>query len=543
MSATPHAPRRDPSPATTPSATNDPVGASPYARYALAVLVLVYVFNFVDRQILSILNESIKADLGVTDAQMGFLYGTAFAVFYAVFGIPLGRLADVWVRRKMIAIGLFFWSLMTALSGTARGFTSLAAFRIGVGIGEASASPAAYSMLGDYFPPRLRATAFAVYSSGVYIGAGIGMLIGGRIVPWWNAHYPDAAAAPLGLAGWQAAFFAVGLPGLVMALWTWTLREPSRGGRAEAAGQPPSPLPVLARELAVVVPPFTLFSLAALGGRRVVAWNLLAAALCAGAAWGMSVLVGSPAQWIALALGVHAFCSWVQALALRDRAAYVLIFHTPSLVFGVLGFSCCAFVTYGAGYWTAPFFIRVHGESMASVGTVIGLTTMLAGWFGVTVGGVLSDWLRARHPLARPWCGVLTAAVAVPAAILTYTVGDTTLAYAANVVFTAASSLWIGSAIALANELVLPRMRATTSAIYLLSVTFVGLALGPFTVGRISTSLEAAGATAGEALRSALLCGLGGYGATVLFLLLALRTLAADEAGRDARARALGEAT
>ena len=107
-----------------------------YGWYVLLVLVIVYVFNFIDRQILSILNEDIKADLGLTDAQMGFLFGTAFAVFYAVFGIPLGRLADMWVRRKMIAIGLFFWSLMTALSGTARGFASLATFRIGVGIGE-----------------------------------------------------------------------------------------------------------------------------------------------------------------------------------------------------------------------------------------------------------------------------------------------------------------------------------------------------------------------------------------------------------------------
>ena len=141
-----------------------------YSHYVLFVLVLVYVFNFIDRNILSILSQDIQADLGVSDALMGFLYGTVFAVFYAVFGIPLARFADVWVRRSLISMGLTFWSFMTALSGFANSFPVLATFRIGVGIGEASASPAAYSMLSDYYSPRLRATVIAIYSSGVYIG-------------------------------------------------------------------------------------------------------------------------------------------------------------------------------------------------------------------------------------------------------------------------------------------------------------------------------------------------------------------------------------
>src|SRR4029078_12242672 len=109
-----------------------------YARYVLGVLVLVYVFNFLDRQILAILAERIRSDLGIGDAELGFLYGTAFAVFFAVFGIPLGRLADVWDRRKLIALGLALWSLMTVLSGFARSFPELAIARIGVRIGEAS---------------------------------------------------------------------------------------------------------------------------------------------------------------------------------------------------------------------------------------------------------------------------------------------------------------------------------------------------------------------------------------------------------------------
>lgn len=122
----------------------------------LFVLILVYIFNFIDRNILSILAQDIKLDPGISDADMGFLYGTVFAIFYAVFGIPLARFADVGTRRSLIAVGLAFWSLMTAASGLARSFPVLAAFRIGVGIGEASASPAAYSMLSDYYPPERR---------------------------------------------------------------------------------------------------------------------------------------------------------------------------------------------------------------------------------------------------------------------------------------------------------------------------------------------------------------------------------------------------
>ena len=213
-----------------------------YAKYVLFVLVVVYVFNFIDRQILSILAEDIKADLGLTDAQIGFLYGTAFAVFYAVFGIPLGRLADVWTRKSLISIGLAFWSVMTALSGTARSFGALAAVshRRRRRRGERDARRRSRCWR-DYFPPRLRATALAIYSSGVYIGAGIGIFLGGVIVDGWKRALSRSAAAPFGLAGWQVAFFAVGLPGLLMSLWVWTLREPLRGqseGLPRAAPHP-----------------------------------------------------------------------------------------------------------------------------------------------------------------------------------------------------------------------------------------------------------------------------------------------------------------
>ena len=187
-----------------------------YSWYALSILVVVYVLNFVDRNIISILAEDIKADLGLRDDQIGFLYGTAFGVFYALFGIPLGKLADSWNRVRLMTAGLAIWSAFTALSGFAKNFAMLSVARIGVGVGEATASPSAYSLISDWFPKKMRATALAIYSSGLYVGGGVSLLIGGAIVERWNAAYP--VDAPLGLAGWQAAFIIVGLPGLLLAV-------------------------------------------------------------------------------------------------------------------------------------------------------------------------------------------------------------------------------------------------------------------------------------------------------------------------------------
>src|ERR1700733_10152200 len=160
-----------------------------YAYYVLFILVLLYTLNFIDRQILSILAEEIKIDLKLDDSQLGFLYGTAFAIFYALFGIPLGRLADTWHRGRLIAIGLATWSLMTVLSGFSSSYAQLAAARVGVGVGEASASPAAFSMLGGYFPASRRALAAAIYSSGVYLGMGLSLPIGGHVSKAWNNAY------------------------------------------------------------------------------------------------------------------------------------------------------------------------------------------------------------------------------------------------------------------------------------------------------------------------------------------------------------------
>ncbi len=186
-----------------------------YKAYVLLILTGVYAFNFIDRQILIILQESVKADLGLSDTQLGLMTGLAFAFFYVTLGIPVARLADKTNRRNVIAVSLALWSLMTALSGMVLNFTQMLLARVGVGIGEAGGSPPAHSMISDYFPPEKRATALSIYSTGIYIGIFFGFFAGG----WLDENL-----------GWRKAFLVVGLPGFLYALLLlFTVKEPPRG--------------------------------------------------------------------------------------------------------------------------------------------------------------------------------------------------------------------------------------------------------------------------------------------------------------------------
>jgi MFS family permease len=505
-----------------------------YSAYVLGVLVLVTVLNFLDRHVIAILAEDIKRDLGISDARIGFLYGTAFAIFYAVFGIPLGRLADVWVRRSLIAAGLALWSTLTALSGFARTPLQLTLARIGVGIGESSATPAAYAMLMDSFPARARATVLAVYSSGIYLGGGLGLLVGGQVVERWNRSFPDGGA-PLGLAGWQAAYLAVGLPGILLAVWVRSLREPVRGA-VDGIASPPEPHPfrAFARELRAVIPPFTLWQIWREGaGARGVALNL---AVAGAIALGVAVLVrglGSPEQWISLGIGVYAAVSWASALRRRDPVTAALLLRTPSLRWVALGFSLLAFTSYAFAGWTPPFFVRVHGRPTAEVGTVLGLTGMVAGMIGVALGGVLADALRQRSRTGRLVFAIGAAIAPVPVALWMLGAERYELAYAINFPLTMLAPMWIGAGASTVQELFLPRMRAIATAAYTLVLTFLGLALGPFAVGRLSDALG----SLPSAMRAVLLANL----AAVVFLAVALRHLERDERTLQARARAAGE--
>ncbi|MCZ6617066.1 MAG: MFS transporter [Gammaproteobacteria bacterium] len=509
-----------------------------YSHYVLAVLVLVYIFNFIDRNILSILAEDIKADLGVTDAQMGFLYGTVFAVFYAVFGIPLARFADVWTRRSLISIGLSFWSLMTAASGLARSFSVLAVFRIGVGIGEASASPAAYSMLSDYYPPHRRATVIAVYAAGVYIGAGIGIFLGGYILDAWATAYPTDA--PFGLKGWQVAFMMVGIPGLVMAIWVRTLREPTRGiSEGLVTKQHPAPFRVLGGELMAVIPPLNVYGL--LQHRKSLVVNLTAAVAFALIAWALILLTGSVAQWIASGFGVYVTFSWAQSLKIRDRATYEMLFRSKSFIYTMLAFPITAFVGYGAGFWIPPLLLRLYEVSVVEVGLYLGMGAAAGGFIGITLGGAFADYLKQQFPSGRLVLGYVAIFGTIPFLLLLLYSESLVYAYWLNFVLTIVGASAGGIPPSTAADLVMPRMRAVAGAYYILVNTFIGLALGPYFMGQLSDLFQAGGMNDAEALRTAIAVSLLTFIPAVIFLILAQKHLPGDEASRLERARALGE--
>lgn len=521
------------------------VGA--YAWYALFVLVLVYIVNFVDRQILSILVGDIKRDLQVSDAQIGFLYGTAFAVFYALFGIPLGRLADSWYRGRLMAMGLALWSSMTAFSGFANSFGMLAAARIGVGIGEASASPAAYSMISDNFPKERRATALSIYSSGLYIGGALSLPIGGFVVSRWTTAYPDPASAPLGLSGWQAAFLAVGLPGLLLALWVLTLREPQRGA-SDGLPQPivrPNAWRDFGRELFAILPPLTLINVARIPGALKL--NLLILAVVAAVAYGLYRLTGDGPQWSAYGLGVYAIASWVQSLRQRDPPTYSLIWGSPLVVLLAIAFGSISFVTYATSFWI-PHYVEEHfygspldparfiGGMTAKeeIGFIIGWTAAVSAAAGVIIGGYLSDIWRQRDPRGRLFVNMLSAALPIPLVAFMLNTDDLAAFYWVNPVAHMIASAWVGAAVATLQDLVLPRMRATAGATYILGTTMVGLALGPYYAGKISV------------LSGDLSTGIFALYVVPPFTLLGLwlvsRRIAELEATKVERARAAGEA-
>jgi len=199
-----------------------------YAWYAVVVLMVCYTLSFIDRQILSLLVAPIKRDLALSDTRVGLLQGLAFALFYTFLGLPLGRLADTRNRRNLVSVGVLFWSIATAVCAGARSFGSLFLARMGVGVGEATLAPGAFSLISDYFPKERLGRALSVYAMGVFLGSGLALIVGGAVIDF-TAHIPAIDLPILGtIASWRFTFLLVGIPGLLAALWVATLREPRR---------------------------------------------------------------------------------------------------------------------------------------------------------------------------------------------------------------------------------------------------------------------------------------------------------------------------
>jgi predicted MFS family arabinose efflux permease len=387
------------------SATRDAqVEGAAHRWYALGLLFLVYVFNFIDRSILNILAPAIKKDLGLSDTQIGFLGGIAFAVFYTFVGIPIARLADRAVRRDILAACLAIWSAMTAACGFAQSFVHLLLARIGVAVGEAGGSPPSHSMISDLFPARSRATALAVYSLGIPVGTMLGNLAGG--------HIND-------LLDWRVAFIVVGLPGVLLAVVVrFTLREPSRG-HAEGA----------AAAAVDAQPPPVMVAFRALWSRRSFRYLSLGAAFHAFVGYGAggwlpslfdrvhglsSSEIGEALFWLGFAGIAGTFSGGYLAdrLAVRDQRWYVwlpalaTLASVPFTVFTyvwhepVLAFWVYAIPSLLGAYYLGPTFsltqglvgLRMRALAAALVLFVLNLIGM---GLGPQFVGVLSDLLQA----------------------------------------------------------------------------------------------------------------------------------------------------
>ncbi len=374
-----------------------------YRSYVLLVLVLVYTFNFIDRQIIGILAVPIKSELALTDSQLGLMGGFAFAIFYTLLGIPIARLADRASRVRIMTVALALWSLMTATCGLVHTFPQLFLARLGVGVGEAGGVAPAYSLICDYFPPRQRARALSVYSFGIPIGSTVGIVLGGFITQWMS---------------WRMAFFIVGLAGLLMApLLRWTVREPVRGALDEKQTSRPHP---------------SFLQVAAVLARRASFWGLSLGAASASMMgyglffWMPSFLVRSFALTVLHASLVYGGLVLVGGLAgiwlggvladrqgTRSKSMYAIIpaiaflGTLPFYVAGVLSSSieACMLIslvpTALGLVWLGPVLTAVQHlvpSDMRSTASAIFLfiNNLIGIGLGTTLIGILSDALRVR---------------------------------------------------------------------------------------------------------------------------------------------------
>lgn len=470
----------------TPNATSETAPmerAQPYAYYALVLLTAANFFNYLDRQSVSIIANDLKGELGLSDSQLGFLLGTAFAVLYGVFGVAMGRIADVISRTRLMATGLAMWSGMTVLSGKAFNFASFAATRVGVGIGEAVANPCSHSLLSEYFPARNRSTVLGIYLVGSFLGIGASLALGGLVLQEWGSICSIIAEQACAVPRWRAVFFVVGIPGLPFAILLARLKEPPRTRPSQSR----SMLRTIAGELSAAIPPFTLFNLNQVGGWPAVRRNLLMAGVVFVVAVAFVLATGDLAQWVAVGIGVYSVTSWGQALSIRDRPMYSLTYGSPLFIRITASISLIACFVSAVQAWAAPYAMRTLDASAGQVGLLLGTASALSSGLSVVLGGLINDrWKRVdvRAPL---WLGTVALAMPVPALLVMLNTRDLVIYVAAYFLWNFFAMGYPGAYAALIQDIILPRMRATASAAFSLIAILFSASMGPYWAGKIST--------------------------------------------------------
>ena len=400
----------------------------------LAALLLVYIFNFVDRQILGILAGPIKAELQLTDTQLGLLGGLAFALLYSTMAVPLAVLADRTGRVRVIAISLAVWSGFTALCGFAGSFVQLFLCRLGVGVGEAGGVAPSYAVIAATFPPDQRARALGVYSLGVPLGSAVGVLFGGYVAS---------------LIDWRTAFVAVGVAGAVLSpLFGWLVREPRAA----------TPAPIAA-----------------------------------------------PVRFAPV------------ARRLATKSSFWLL---------ALGAAASSTMGYGLAFWLPSLLQRSFGLDLIETSQFFGAVLLIGGSAGVLVGGFLGDRLGANDRGAYAKLPAFAFAAAVPLFAAGALSGSATLAFALFLIPQALAYVWLGPVVSAVQHLVPAPERATASACFLLINNLIGLGAGTLILGSLADGLTPL--YGNEALRMAVVFGLGFYLLAALLMALAVKPLRRD---------------
>lgn len=380
------------------------------AWYAVVVFLLLTIFGWIDRQLLALLVEPIKEDLGLLDWQIGLLHGAAFAVFFAIAGLPIGYLADKYSRKKLLLAGSLCWSAMTAVCGLASTFFGLFAARTGVAVGEATLRPCADSMIADSFPGEKSGLAFAVYTSGIVLGIGIAFVAGAVVIDVLEGLGPLIFPFIGEVAIWQATFIVVGLAGLPVALLTMSIREPKRSSAADEVSLRAT-VTFIRGNWVIYLAYFLVFSLIVTAGQANHAWgptffirSFGIDQVDAGMNWGIIVIVFSTSGVFAGGYAAKRLAQHGRRSALWDVAMFSQIIAVP---IGIAGFSAhdftlsisliCAFLFFQS------FIAPMQPAILMSItpgnfrGQIISITTVAAVIFALTVGptlvGILNDYL------------------------------------------------------------------------------------------------------------------------------------------------------
>jgi len=359
-----------------------------------------------------------------------------------------------------------------------------------------------------------------VYLGSLALGGGLATLVGGNILHYWPAACGRIGAC--GLAPWQATFLVFGVPGMVVGLLVNRLRDPVRGAvdGTPFHGVSAGPISGFLEDLAGVIPPLSVIRLARLGGAAVALRNVGWGALIVAAAAGMSALTGDAVQWIAVAGGVYSLVSWGQAMGIRDPEFLALTFRRRAFLLLLGGTAIAGGIGGGVVFWVIPHAIRDLHVDPRTAGLTFGLTLALSGFAGTVGNGWLATQWRRRSPAGLIWITLTLFLAPIPFAFTLYLARDPAVFLIGLLGFGLTNNGWSSAIAAQVQEFVLPRMRATASASYALTISLVVLAIGPYTAGKISTATGA--------LPVGALALYAAAPAVVILLLLAARAVAAE---------------